>query len=136
VGAKPLIEPTRDPKRNMRGGKQPSQRARDLRNNATDPERALWQLLRNRQLGRRFRRQFVIAPYIVDFACPEARLIVEADGGQHAEPDADASRNVFLRQKGWRILRFWNNDILQNREGVAQRIVEALHFGARQVEPP
>src|SRR5260370_27715772 len=115
-----------EPKRNMRGGKQRSHRARELRNNATDTERALWQMLRDRQLGWRFRRQFVIAPYIVDFACPEARLVIEADGGQHAEAGADAQRDAALREKGWRILRLWNNEILENRDGVLHRIADAL----------
>jgi very-short-patch-repair endonuclease len=115
-----------DPKRNMRGGREPSERARDLRNNATDTERALWQVLRDKQLGWRFRRQFVIAPYIVDFACPEARLVIEADGGQHAEPGADGRRDSVLRDKGWQVLRFWNNEVLGNRDGVLLRIVEAL----------
>ena len=119
-----------DPKRNMRGGTRPSQRARELRNNATDTERALWQLLRDRQLGWRFRRQFVIAPYVVDFACPEARLIIEADGGQHAEPADHDRRDAFLEEKGWRILRFWNNDVVENRDGVARRILEILDPGS------
>jgi very-short-patch-repair endonuclease len=115
-----------DPKRNMRGGKLVSNRARRLRHNATDTERALWRILRDRQLGVRFRRQFVIAPYIADFACPDARLIIEVDGGQHNAPGEHHRRDAFLTQKGWRILRFWNNDVLQNREGVAERILEAL----------
>jgi very-short-patch-repair endonuclease len=110
----------------MRGGKRASERARDLRRNVTDAERVLWQGLRDKQLGWRFRRQFVIAPYIVDFACPEARLVIEADGGQHAEPHVDCRRDAALAKKGWRILRFWNNEILENREGVLQRIVEVL----------
>ncbi len=88
-----------DPKRNMRGGAQPSQRARKLRNNATNTERALWQVLRDKQLGWRFRRQFVIAPYIVDFACPEARFVIEADGGQHAELGDHDRRDAFLEEK-------------------------------------
>src|SRR5712691_1396651 len=129
VGAKAARPAMPDAKRNMRGGKQPSQRARDLRNNATDTERALWQLLRNRQLGWRFRRQFVIAPYIVDFACPEARLVIEADGGQHAEPGDHDRRDAFLEERGWRILRFWNNDVLENPDGVSRRIMDVLGPG-------
>jgi very-short-patch-repair endonuclease len=114
----------------MRGGKQPSQRASELRRNATACERALWRVLRDRQLGWRFRRQFVIGPYIVDFACPEAKLVVEADGGQHAEPGDHDRRDAFLGDKGWRILRFWNNDIVENRDGVSRRIMEVLGRGS------
>jgi very-short-patch-repair endonuclease len=125
-----------DPKRNMRGGKEPSERARELRNNATDTERALRQVLRDRQLRLRFRRQFVIAPYIVDFACPEARLVIEADGGQHAVPGDHDRRDAFLEENGWRILRFWNNDILENRDGVARRIMEVLDPSPDSTESP
>jgi len=120
----------------MRGGKQPSVRARELRNTATDTERVLWRVLRDKQLGWRFRRQFVIAPYIVDFACPEARLVVEADGGQHAEPGDHDRRDAFLEGKGWRILRFWNNDIVENRDGVARRIIEALGPSSDSMQAP
>jgi len=120
----------------MRGGKQPSERARELRNTATDAERALWWVLRDKQLGWRFRRQFVIAPFIVDFACPEARLVVEADGGQHAEPGYHDRRDAFLEDKGWRILRFWNNDIVENSDGVARRIMEILGPGPDSTRPP
>jgi very-short-patch-repair endonuclease len=120
----------------MRGGKQPSQRARELRNNATDTGRMLWQVLRDKQLGWRFRMQFVLGPYIVDFACPEARLIIEADGGQHAEPGEHDRRDAFLEDKGWRILRFWNNEITGNRDGVARRIVELLGPGPHSPQPP
>ena len=115
-----------DPKRNMRGGKQTSRRARELRTNSTDTERVLWRVLRDRQLGWRFRRQFVIMPYIVDFACVEARLVVEADGGQYAKPGDHDQRDAFLERNGWRILRFWNNEIMENRDGVLQRIMEGL----------
>jgi very-short-patch-repair endonuclease len=114
------------PKTNMRGGKQASQRARALRRNATDTERALWRVLRERQLGWRFRRQFVIGPYIADFACPEARLVIEADGSHHAAPGDHDRRDAFLERTGWRVLRFWDNEILENRDGVLQRIIETL----------
>ena len=116
----------------MRGGRQISDRAKELRRNLTVAERALWQILRDRQLGARFRRQFVIAPYIVDFVCPEASLIIEVDGGQHAEAGEHDYRDAVLRLKGWRVLRFWNNEVPQNREGVAERILEALN----SAEPP
>jgi very-short-patch-repair endonuclease len=115
-----------DPKLNMRRGKQSSERARELRRNATDTERVLWRVLRDRQLGWRFRRQFVIGPYIADFACPEAKLVIEADGSQHAIPGDHDRRDAFLARSGWRVLRFWDNEILQNREGVLQRVAETL----------
>ena|SRR5690242_8590222 len=92
----------------------------------TDAERALWRDLRDRQLGWRFRRQFPIPPYIVDFACIEARLIVECDGGQHAQAGDHDLRDSELRRQGWRMLRFWNNDVLANRAAVLQTITETL----------
>src|SRR6516164_10299732 len=99
----------------MRGGESMTGRARDLRQNMTEAERALWYGLRNDQLGWRFRRQHPIPPYIVDFACVEARLVVEADGGQHGRVGDHDARDRALREGGWQILRFWNNDIVQNR---------------------
>ena len=110
----------------MRGGWKTTKRAQGLRREPTDAERTLWYGLRYRQLGWRFRRQFPIPPYIVDFACLEAQLVIECDGGQHAEPGEHDRRDAALRRQGWRVLRFWNNDILQNRLGVLQRILEAL----------
>ena len=93
----------------------------------TDAERALWRILRLRQVeGKRFRRQVPIDCYIVDFACLEARLIIEVDGGQHFESESDRKRDAYLRSQGFRVLRFWNNEILANREGVFQVITEAL----------
>jgi very-short-patch-repair endonuclease len=101
--------------------------ARNLRKNMTDAERALWRLLRDRRLeGWRFRRQEPIDRYIVDFVCFEARLIVEADGGQHFESKVDKERDAYLESRGFRVLRLWNTDILANREGVHRMIVEAL----------
>jgi very-short-patch-repair endonuclease len=110
----------------MRGGSGMTRRARWLRRNTTDAERALWRGLRDKQLGARFRRQYPIPPYIVDFACVEARLIVEADGSQHRRAGADVVRDSRLASAGWRVLRFWDNDILQNLAGVLQIIAEAL----------
>ena len=102
-------------------------RSRDLRRNQTDVERVLWRYLKARQVnGWRFRRQHPIEPYIADFACIEAMLIVEADGGQHAESVHDAVRDAYLRKAGWRVLRFWNTDILQNMEGVFDTIAAEL----------
>jgi N-methylhydantoinase B len=110
----------------MRGGSPMKRQARKLRRNMTDAEQVLWKELRKYSLGWRFRRQFPIPPYIVDFACVEARLIVEADGGQHARPGDHDLRDRELRQQGWRILRFWNNEILANCEAVLGTIAEML----------
>ena len=102
-------------------------KAQRLRRETTDAERKLWSALRNRQLnGAKFRRQQPIGPFIADFVCQEHRLIVEADGSQHAEGDGDARRTAFLESKGYRVLRFWNSDILTNLRGVAELIAVAL----------
>ncbi|MEL1265973.1 endonuclease domain-containing protein [Pseudoxanthomonas putridarboris] len=102
--------------------------ARRLRREATDAERLLWHRLRNRTLsGLKFRRQVPVGPYVVDFLCIEYRLVVEADGGQHAEPGMDASRDAFLRSKGFRVLRFWNNDILMRLDVVCETILLAAY---------
>jgi primosomal protein N' (replication factor Y) len=93
----------------------------------TDAERALWRLLRHRQIKNlRFRRQVPIDHYIADFACLEARLIVEVDGGQHFESETDRKRDAYLRSQGFRVLRLWNNDVLSNPDGVHRTIIEAL----------
>jgi very-short-patch-repair endonuclease len=103
-------------------------RARGLRRNMTDAERWLWRHLRNRHLmGSKFRRQHEIDRYIVDFVCPEASLIVERDGGQHAERmAADADRTRRLESLGYRVRRFWNNDVLTNTEAVLEVILGAV----------
>jgi very-short-patch-repair endonuclease len=101
--------------------------ARELRGNLTDAETKLWSWLRRRQIdGHRFRRQAPIRNYIVDFVCFEARIVVEVDGGQHAESKRDAVRSAFLESQGFRVLRFWNNDVLQNTDGVITTIRAAL----------
>jgi len=110
----------------MRGGAALKKRARGLRNSMTDAERTLWRELRRHRLGWRFRRQFPIPPYVVDFVCIEARLIIEADGGQHACPGEHEGRDTQLRRQGWRVIRFWNNEILANLPGVLQTITEVL----------
>jgi very-short-patch-repair endonuclease len=98
--------------------------ARGLRRSQTDAERKLWDHLRNRQLGGvKFRRQYFIAPFIADFCCPEKWLIIELDGGQHAERvEADQRRTVRLESQGYRVMRFWNHEVLENIEGVLERI--------------
>ncbi|MEQ1527421.1 MAG: endonuclease domain-containing protein [Gallionella sp.] len=108
-------------------------RARTLRSNMTDVERLLWQSLRGKQInGYRFRRQHPIGKYIADFACVEQRLVVELDGSQHQNQLAyDEQRSLYLQEQGWRVLRFWNNDMLENFEGVLFVIAEHL-----EVAPP
>ncbi len=103
-------------------------RAKSLRTAQTDAERKLWSILRAGRLnGAKFRRQVPIGRYIADFACPAAKLIVELDGGQHADQVAyDNERTAFLESQGYRVLRFWNNDALTNIEGVGETIAGAL----------
>ena len=103
-------------------------RARHLRNDPTDAERYLWQLLRVRQLeGYRFRRQVPIGGYIADFACPKAKLIIEVDGGQHAERIVqDTARTVSLERLGYRVLRYWNHDVLMRPDDVVVDILRYL----------
>ena len=100
---------------------------RKLRSQSTDAEMKLWFRLRDRRLGGfKFVRQEAIEPYVVDFVCRERRLIIEVDGGQHADNQQDRERDRVLAAAGYRVLRFWNNDVLTNREGVLQVIAEAL----------
>jgi len=103
-------------------------RARFLRQNLTEAEKRVWQILRSRQMnGHRFRRQVPIGPYIADFLCHEARLIVEIDGGQHnPSSQQEAERSAFLQTEGYRILRLWNNEVLENPEGAHEAIAERL----------
>jgi len=105
-----------------------SDRARELRRLATDAERKLWRLLRNRQIdGIKFRRQRPIGRYIVDFVAIERNLIIELDGGQHATSiDADRVRAQQLSVMGFRVVRFWNNQVLLNPEEVIMEIRKAL----------
>jgi very-short-patch-repair endonuclease len=105
------------------------QTARRLRRDQTDAERVLWFRLRDRRLdGWKFRRQMPIDRYIVDFCCPDARLIVELDGGQHDENrQADAARTEVLSVMGYLVLRFWNNDVLANTDGVLESILGTVN---------
>jgi len=110
-------------------------RARQLRRCLTDAEGKLWSHLRARQLrGIKFRRQQPLGPYTVDFCSLDPKLVIEVDGGQHAEEvERDAIRTAALEQMGYRVIRFWNNEVLQNIEGACQRIAEALdEFGCRR----
>ena len=103
-------------------------KARELRKNLTEAERTLWRYLRLRQFdGNKFRRQQPIGKYIVDFVCLEKKLIVEVDGGQHSEQVVyDSERNEWLERQGFRILRFWNNQVLKEIDAVKERIMEEL----------
>ena len=102
-------------------------RAESMRSSQTEAEYRLWQILRaKRFVGHKFRRQLPIDHYIADFACLTSRLIVEADGGQHGEGTHDERRDAYLRAQGFRILRFWNNEIFEQEEAVMARIFDAL----------
>jgi very-short-patch-repair endonuclease len=108
------------------------ERARNLRRDMTEAEQRLWRMLRSPQTeGYRFRRQAPIGGFIADFVCHAARLIVEIDGGQHdPSSEAEASRTRFLEAEGYRVLRFWNNEVLGNPEGAHAAIGDALHLGS------
>jgi very-short-patch-repair endonuclease len=98
-----------------------------MRSAPAEAEHRLWQILRAKRLADyKFKRQLPIDHYIADFVCLSARLIIEADGGQHAENAGDARRDAYLESQGFRILRFWNNEIFENEEGVLTRVFEAL----------
>jgi len=101
--------------------------ARKLRRAMTDAEQQLWQHLRNRQVeSAKFVRQFPIGAHVADFACREARLVVELDGGHHADSATDAARTTLIEAYGFTVIRFWNNDVLANIEGVVEEIRQAL----------
>ncbi len=110
------------------GGDARTQRARTLRSNPTDAERRLWQGLRGRQMdGFKFRRQMPLGPYIVDFVCLEARLVIEVDGGQHQGSQKDQARDAWLTAEGYRVLRFWDHEVLGRTTELLERIWDALH---------
>lgn len=100
--------------------------ARRLRRSMTEAERKLWRYLRNKNLGVKFRRQEPVGDYIVDFICYEKKLIIEIDGGQHYGSKRDKVRDEWLRSKGYRVLRFWNNEVLRNIEEVLEVINESI----------
>ena len=98
-------------------------RARRLRRDATEAEKTLWSYLRNRGFeGLKFRRQVPFGAYVLDFFCEELRLVIELDGGQHADSERDAKRARYLESQGLRVVRFWNNDVLENTEGVLESL--------------
>lgn len=122
-------------------GKQDHTRERQLRRDQTEAERVLWERLRDRRLaGFKFRRQHRIGPYYADFACAEAMLVVELDGSQHLEQvDCDAARTRFLESLGYRVLRFWNDEVMVRTEDVLEAILAALrtpHPAASQPPSP
>src|SRR3546814_5102566 len=111
-----------------KGYKRPTARSRELRLNATDAERKLWQQISARKVaGVRFNRQFPIGSFICDFVSRSARLVIEVDGGQHAVDVAkDEARTAYLEARGYRVIRFWNNDVLERIEGVVSEIERVL----------
>ena len=111
-------------------------KARELRKNPTESERKLWVHLRLRQIGGyKFRRQHPLGPYIVDFVCIEKKLIIEVDGGQHDEKKVcDVKRDKWLKDKGFRVLRFWDNEVLRDIDIVKEVI--AIELGCGEDKPP
>ena len=116
----------------------PTERARDLRNNSTEAESLLWSRLRRSQLGGfKFTRQFPIAGHFADFACRSAGLVIELDGSQHAEMVArDAARTQRIEAHGYRVIRFWNNDLTTNMDGVLEMILAAALASGQRVPTP
>ena len=92
----------------------------------TEAEKKIWYRVRNKQLGVKFRRQQPIGKYVVDFVCFEKKLVIEIDGGEHFESGRDEIRNKWFQKQGYKILRFWNNDVLKNTDGVTQIIIKEI----------
>ena len=109
----------------------PRDRARQLRRDSTDAEGKLWSRLRDRRMvGKKFYRNYPIGPFFADFFSLEARLVIEVDGSQHAGSMTDQKRTEFLNECGYRVLRFWNNEVLGDIETVEQAIADAIEeFG-------
>ena len=118
------------PMRTIHNLEDSKQKRKHLRNHLTPQEIILWSRLKGSQFGCKFRRQHGIGTYIVDFCCSERKLVVELDGYQHGEKTTeryDEVRTLYLQRLGYRVLRFWNDEINVNLEGVLQKITEALH---------
>ncbi len=114
-----------------------TERARALRQQSTRAELVLWRHLRDRQLaGCKFVRQEPIGPYFADFLCRERHLVVEVDGGQHADSGADAKRDAMMHELGYRTIRVWNNDVLGNIEGVLEMLKAELENAPHPVPLP
>ena len=112
--------------------------ARALRKRMTDTERLLWRHLRNRELGGwKFRRQYPVGSFIVDFICVEKNVVIEVDGGQHAEnEELDLQRSAYLNKMGYQVVRFWNNQVLQETEAVLEAIFAILANGKQNSPSP
>ncbi len=111
--------------------------ARALRGSMTDAERKLWHALRARRFAAtKFRRQVPLGPYVADFLCYEKRLVIEVDGSQHADSKRDEARDRWFAGNGFRVLRFWNNDVLTNLDGVSTAIHSALAERRNEPSPP
>ncbi len=108
--------------------------AQNLRREPTDTAKRLWSRLRAKQLGVQFTREFPIGNAIADFACRRAKLVVEVDGGQHSDSSTDEARTRMIESYGYQVIRFWNNEVLQNTDGVVLRITEALALASNRYE--
>jgi len=112
---------------NLYNNKNFKERRRALRRLQTDAEKKLWSILRNKRIrDLKFFRQYSVGNYILDFYCPKIRLAIEADGGQHVENDYDEKRTAYLKKQNIFVLRFWNNDILNNLDGVYAKILSVV----------
>jgi len=115
-------------------GKRLTSVAQKLRREPTDAATRLWSRLRAKQLGVQFTREFQIGNAIADFACRRAKLVIEVDGGQHNDSPRDDTRTRMIESLGYRVIRFWNHDVLENTDGVVQRITEELALNTNRSE--
>ena len=113
-------------------GKRLTSLSRNLRNNPTEAEKRLWSHLRAGRMGVRFTRQHQIGDFIIDFACRSLRLAIECDGGQHSDSATDAARTEIIEAHGYRVIRFWNHEILENTEGVIKLIEDEIALARNQ----